>query len=99
MDFEAAEVAKQVALIESEYYRNINITEFLNLSWSKKNRNETAPGIVSMIKRFNTVSTWVCTEVVKQEQLKKRTRMIKHFLKIASESLVLGNFNGGKEIF
>lgn len=95
MDFEAAEVARQVALIESEYYRNISTSEFLNQSWSKKNRNEIAPGIVSMIKRFNVVSTWVCTEVVKQEQLKKRTRMIKHFLKIAQESLLIGNFNGG----
>jgi son of sevenless-like protein len=83
IDFDPVEVARQLTLIESSVYRAIMPFECLGQAWSKKNRLEAAPAIVSMIKRFNLVSTWVCTEVVKCEKLDKRVKMFKLFIRIA----------------
>jgi son of sevenless-like protein len=86
IDFDPVEVARQLTLIESGLYRAIMPFECLGQAWSKKNRLEAAPAIVAMIKRFNLVSTWVCTEVVKCEKLDKRVKMLKNFIKIAQVS-------------
>ena len=70
----------------------------LNQNWSKKDRDVNAPNIVAVIKRFNLVSTWVATEIVKAEKLKDRIQLVKNFIKIAHECKNLSNYNAVMEI-
>jgi hypothetical protein len=51
-----------------------------------------------MIKRFNLVSVWVATEIVKTEKLDARVSVMKKFLNIAERCRELGNFNAIMEI-
>lgn len=55
----------------------------LNQNWSKPDRDILAPNVVAVIKRFNLVSTWVATEIVKAEKMKDRVQLIKNFVRIA----------------
>lgn len=114
MDFDPIEVARQLTLIEHQRYCSIRPgmhvlvryisflpacpEECLNLSWSKQDRDARAPNIVAFIKRFNLVSTWVATEIVKQERLKERVMALKNFIRIAQEMRQMGNFNGVMEV-
>jgi len=98
-DLHAQEVARQLTLIEFDLFKAIQPKELLNQCWNKKNKQELAPNVVSMIKRFNDVSSWVTTEILKQaDNLKNRTTMIEKFIQIAQQFLELNNFNGVMEV-
>lgn len=97
-DFEPMEVARQLTLIEYDLYKGIEAKECLNQAWSKTDKEERAPHIVAMIKRFNLVSAWVATEIIKSEKLSERMIKVKKFLYIARYCRDIGNFNGVMEI-
>jgi hypothetical protein len=67
-------------------------------AWSKPNKEELAPHIVLMIKRFNLVSSWVATEILKSDKLADRVLKVKRFLNIAKHCRDIENFNGVMEI-
>src|SRR3990167_5227850 len=49
--------------------------------------------------RFNTVSQWVSTMIVSQEELPARTLILKQFIKLGWICLMLNNFNTSYAIF
>ena len=44
----------------------------LGQAWNKKNKEERAPNIVELTKRFNQVSNWVATEILREEKVAAR---------------------------
>ena len=92
------EIARQLTIIESNLYRDIKPQECLGLAWSKKNAQERAPNILKMINRFNIVSNWVCSEILKQDTQKGRVDTLNHFIEIAERCKGLNNFNACMEI-
>jgi hypothetical protein len=97
-DFDPVEVARQLTLIEQGLYRSIETKECLNQGWNKSDKDERSPHIVAMIKRFNHVSIWVATEIVKTEKLADRVSVMKKFIIIAEKCREIGNFNAIMEI-
>eukprot|EP01094_Clydonella_sp_ATCC50884_P016857 TRINITY_DN2846_c0_g1_i1.p1 TRINITY_DN2846_c0_g1~~TRINITY_DN2846_c0_g1_i1.p1 ORF type:complete len:1130 (-),score=536.32 TRINITY_DN2846_c0_g1_i1:96-3485(-) len=98
MDIHPEELARQLTLIEYDLYKNIKPWECLNQSWAKKDKETRAPNILAMIQRFNQVSNWVATEVVKVEQVKQRAKVLQHVIEIAEHCKSLNNFNAMMEI-
>lgn len=93
MDFNSEEIARQLTLIEFNLYRAIKPWEFFNQSWTKKNKEQLSPNIISMIKRFNRVSGWVATEIVKTDKLKDRIAVLVKFIEIGERCRFYNNFN------
>ncbi len=84
-EVETLELARQITLMEFTLYRSIRPWECLGQAWTKKaSRDEKAPNIMAMIHRFNQVSRWVSTEILKHESLKKRTAVLERFIQIAT---------------
>ena len=52
----ALEIAEQMTYLDQKIMFTINSNEFLEQAWIKSERNEKAPHIVIMTKRFNDVS-------------------------------------------
>ena len=98
LDFNAEEIARQLTLIESDLYRAIKPWEFLNQAWAKKDKEKRAPRVIAMINRFNQVSNWVASTVLRTETLRTRIQVLKHLIEIASKALALNNFNAVTEI-
>eukprot|EP00339_Tiarina_fusa_P025431 CAMPEP_0117002376 /NCGR_PEP_ID=MMETSP0472-20121206/4073_1 /TAXON_ID=693140 ORGANISM="Tiarina fusus, Strain LIS" /NCGR_SAMPLE_ID=MMETSP0472 /ASSEMBLY_ACC=CAM_ASM_000603 /LENGTH=1327 /DNA_ID=CAMNT_0004702717 /DNA_START=12 /DNA_END=3995 /DNA_ORIENTATION=- len=98
LDIHPMEIARQLTIIESQLYRAILPQECLGLAWSKKNAQERSPNILKMINRFNIVSNWVCSEILKQETQKQRVDTLNHFIEIAERCKGLNNFNACMEI-
>eukprot|EP01112_Ceratiomyxa_fruticulosa_P003017 TRINITY_DN13423_c0_g1_i2.p1 TRINITY_DN13423_c0_g1~~TRINITY_DN13423_c0_g1_i2.p1 ORF type:complete len:698 (+),score=159.41 TRINITY_DN13423_c0_g1_i2:79-2172(+) len=98
IDFDPTEVARQLTLIEEKIFKSIELKECLGQAWNKADKDELAPNIVTMIRRFNLVSTWVATEIVKAEILKDRATILTKFIAIAEKCREIGNFNAIMEI-
>jgi len=83
--------------LEHEIWQQIHPRECVKQRWSKGDKLG-APNIHKMINRFNLVSQWVTTEIVKVEELKPRAVMLNRFLFIAQKCRELNNYNAVMEI-
>jgi hypothetical protein len=94
MEWNEKEVAKQLTMWTHELFKKIKPSECFGKGWSKGEEyaNEKAPNVWQMIQRFNQVSTWVATEIVKQDALKQRVKIVKKLLQIAQHCRELNNF-------
>ena len=93
MSWSAKDIARQITLIDHELFRKIRPKECLNQSWNKENREQKAPNIFAMINRFNLNSRWVSVQIVKEESLKKRIKVMEKIIEIADECQELHNYN------
>eukprot|EP01088_Endostelium_zonatum_P020160 TRINITY_DN728_c1_g2_i1.p1 TRINITY_DN728_c1_g2~~TRINITY_DN728_c1_g2_i1.p1 ORF type:complete len:1443 (-),score=436.88 TRINITY_DN728_c1_g2_i1:116-4444(-) len=99
LDWPAMEISRQLTMIEYNLFKSIKPWECLNQAWTKKTtRDEKSPNIMAMIGRFNQVSRWVATEVVKEKILKQRTAVLDFFINVAIGCRELKNYNGMMEI-
>jgi len=99
LGYHPQELARQLTLIEYDLYAAIQAPECVSQNWMHKTRkNELAPNILRMISRFNEVSTWVASEVVKCKDLPSRIQCLKHFIDMADYCQQLNNINGCMEI-
>eukprot|EP01117_Protostelium_nocturnum_P020747 TRINITY_DN9519_c0_g1_i1.p1 TRINITY_DN9519_c0_g1~~TRINITY_DN9519_c0_g1_i1.p1 ORF type:complete len:645 (+),score=256.96 TRINITY_DN9519_c0_g1_i1:50-1984(+) len=91
LDLEPKKVAEQLILIDHSLLQDIQMKEFLGLSWTKNDGGKT---IKSMIERSNQFSSWIVTEIVKVMDLKKRVSTVRWFIKLGEYSAHYHNYNG-----
>lgn len=83
LDLDDEEIARQLTLIEYDTFAAIKPAELLNQAWAKPALQKRAPNILAMIERFNNVSLWVATMIVKVENVKVRAKMMAKCVSIA----------------
>ena len=87
-------IAQQLTIIEFEIFVKINSGEFLCKNWE----NEKAKNICKMIDRFNLVSNWIVTVIVREKDKHIRRKKIEKFLIIQKKLFEIQNFNGVMQI-
>jgi len=98
IDFDETEIARQLSLLEMDIFKQIRPEELLGQAWTKEDKEIRAPNIMALTRHFNTVSSWVSTEIVREEKVMQRVKLIKKFIDIAKCLMEIGNFNGFWEI-
>jgi son of sevenless len=91
LDIDATEFARQLTIIESKLYGKIRPTECLNKTWQRKllpNEPDPASNIKSLILHSNQLTNWVAQMILKQQDVKRRVVVIKHFVTVADVRLV-----------
>ncbi|ORX86461.1 ras GEF [Anaeromyces robustus] len=96
------EFARQLTLIESEYYKSVTGTECLDQIWGSKRKKEFKhetdvldyPNVTRMINHTNQLTTWVASCILNSENLKERENTLKYFTILANECYKINNFNG-----
>ena len=92
-DLPIVEFARQETLLEYAMYSKIQPKELLGLAWSKKKKEELAPNVLGLIRRFNSLSLWVVTEITRRFVLKDRVKAVKYFVGLALQFRDIGNLN------
>ena len=83
MTYSPVELARHLTLIEYRLFAAINPSECVAQNWMSKKKEILAPNILKMISRFNEVSNWVASEIVKCTDLEQRTKVLKMVIDIA----------------
>ncbi|KAG2389351.1 hypothetical protein C9374_013911 [Naegleria lovaniensis] len=96
--WEPSEIAKQITLLESNIFTAIEPKEFFGLGWTKKDKMTRAPNISHLTEQFNNLSTFVASDIVCEENIKKRVRKVKQWINVAWECKNLNNLNGCNSI-
>ncbi|KAJ9102361.1 hypothetical protein QFC21_002761 [Naganishia friedmannii] len=86
-DLNALELARQLTLMESKLFCDIKPEQLLEVG-QKKSDSLTAASTVS-----NQITGWVAESILGEQDLRKRTSLLKYFIKVANRCLDLSNFS------
>lgn len=92
------EAAKALTVLDHCYFRKIPLGEFIDKKWTKSSRRETAPCIMRMIDRFNSLSHWVIESVVLPKHAIDRLMTLQKFIDLIDELLDYNNFNSSASV-
>ncbi|KAG0139927.1 hypothetical protein CROQUDRAFT_718845 [Cronartium quercuum f. sp. fusiforme G11] len=93
LDIDPLELARQLSLVESKLFCQIQVNECLGKAWPKEFAKEGTPHIKAMIDMSNALTRWVAETILCQPEQKKRANTIKHFILIAERCRALNNFS------
>ncbi|MBW0489347.1 hypothetical protein O181_029062 [Austropuccinia psidii MF-1] len=93
LDIDPLELARQLSLVESKLFCQIQVNECLGKAWPKEFAKEGTPNIKAMIDMSNALTRWVAETILMQPEQKKRANTIKHFILIADRCRSLNNFS------
>eukprot|EP01119_Soliformovum_irregulare_P008117 TRINITY_DN2100_c0_g1_i2.p1 TRINITY_DN2100_c0_g1~~TRINITY_DN2100_c0_g1_i2.p1 ORF type:complete len:1527 (-),score=404.68 TRINITY_DN2100_c0_g1_i2:155-4735(-) len=91
-DFDELEIARQITLIEFEYYRKIMPTELLDQNWTK--RPHKSPNVINFISRSTQVSLWVATLIIEPPRVKLRAQRFAFLIRVAEHLRNMNNYSG-----
>ncbi|KAJ3435491.1 ras guanine nucleotide exchange factor i-related [Anaeramoeba flamelloides] len=92
-DIDEEEIARQISIIDFDIFSKIRPAELLNCAWSKEKLKHRAKNVLKMTNRFNAMSEWVATLIIKPERVRQRVKVLKKFINIAHHLYNLNNFN------
>ncbi|KAG6868993.1 hypothetical protein C0993_006515 [Termitomyces sp. T159_Od127] len=92
-DFDALELARQLTIMECNLYCAIQPEEVLEMGSAKSPLN------VRAVTSLSTVITgWVAESILNEPDLKKRTSLVRFFIKVADRCTTLANFSTSRSI-
>ncbi|KAF1849847.1 ras guanine-nucleotide exchange protein Cdc25p [Cucurbitaria berberidis CBS 394.84] len=92
LDFDPLELARQFTIIESRLFCAIQPEELLALEWTKKGDSK-AHNVKAMSTLSTDLANLVADTILHLEDAKKRSIMIKQWVKIAAKCLELNNYD------
>lgn len=94
----AMELARQITLMEFEVFAGIRSSELLNVAWTSKHKERDAPNICLYTSRFNKMSNWISSLILKEKSAGDRAVLIEYFLVVQRNLANINNFAGVFEI-
>jgi hypothetical protein len=98
LDWPSKEIARQLTIIEYNYFKQINHDEFMNDNWTKENRELRACNINSLIEWFNDISSFMSYQILLHERSKGRALVLSKIIHIANECRNMNNFQATFEL-
>lgn len=92
LSLETAEVVRTVTLRDFNLFKSITPTEYLEHLWDVKPRRG-GDHLEQFSKTTNDEMFWVVTEILREESLPQRVRLIKYFVKMVKLCREIRNFN------
>ena len=91
-DFDPLEIARQLTILASKTFCEIQPDEILSLDWNKKNTTS-APNVRQMCILNTDLAHVVGDTILAPDDAKKRAAVIKHWSKVANCCLELSNYD------
>lgn len=87
------EIARQLTILESRIFAQIEPYEVLDKAWSKPELNTRSRNVKAMILNSNMITGWAAESILQQQDIRKRLQIVKHFILIADKCRELRNFS------
>eukprot|EP01130_Rhizamoeba_saxonica_P011369 TRINITY_DN4726_c0_g1_i1.p1 TRINITY_DN4726_c0_g1~~TRINITY_DN4726_c0_g1_i1.p1 ORF type:complete len:352 (-),score=55.34 TRINITY_DN4726_c0_g1_i1:19-1074(-) len=91
-------IAEQMTRIDGRLFSEITADDLAQMKWTKTEEPFLYPKITNFINRFNSLSKWVPTEIVRETTPKSRKRILKIMIDIAIHLFVLKNYHAAMAI-
>ncbi|KAL7713628.1 Ras GTP exchange factor [Entamoeba marina] len=98
LDYHPKDWAKQLSLIQQDYFNLIQMDEFLNQGWTGKDKEVQARYILKFVRFSNAITDSVSTAIVSFKEKQERALAIYFFITAANELRNHHNFDGMKSV-
>ena len=89
------EIARQLTLLDFEYFRSVKPNELVNCSWmNPQTKYEKSPNVMQMMEKFNNLTKYFQKIIVDAENLEERRAIVNRLLEIMVALQDINNFNG-----
>ncbi|CAO3643983.1 unnamed protein product [Cunninghamella echinulata] len=92
-DFDCMELARQFTLMESALFCQIKPYEMVGQEFKKKVGQSAAVHVKAMIQKSTQITSWITNSILRENEPKRRSQMIKFWIKVADCCLQLNNYN------
>jgi len=86
-------IAKHLCIESFNIFCKIKPNEFFNQAWNNPKYQHNARNLLSLVEQFNSVSKWVASGIVLQDKIRKRTKLLQAFIRIAKCLRDMNNFH------
>ncbi|KAI8922679.1 hypothetical protein BC831DRAFT_506487 [Entophlyctis helioformis] len=98
LDVPPKEVARQLTLLSSEYFRRLVPAELESLAWTKPEKDRLTPAIVQITNHFNQIAIWVAQQILDAKAAKRRFQLICYYIRVAKYCLDYNNFDSVRSV-
>ena len=92
-DLDPRDVARQLTLIDYQLYSQIKHDELLDAKWSVAKTKHEAPHLNTFVERFNHMSYWIQSMIVRTTNLQDRIKLLCNLLRVEDHLRTLRNYN------
>lgn len=93
LQIDALELARQLTVMESKVFCCILPEELLSRESSKSVVHSAAVNVKKMSAMTTQLTGWITESILGEEEVKKRSQMLKYFIKLADRCLGIKNYN------
>ncbi|ORX98334.1 ras GEF [Basidiobolus meristosporus CBS 931.73] len=90
-ELDPLELARQFTILESKEFCAIQPYELIDKEFSKK--SSISVHVQAMTKLSTAITTWIADCIVREEDLKNRSNILKYFIRVGEKCLQLNNYN------
>ena len=87
-------IAQELSSIDFELYRSIEASELMDKNWQRSNAETLSPNLVALRKRFNQLSFWAITMVLRAADTRtQQIKLVRHLLEISWHLYTMRSYN------